>query len=328
MKKLALALVAILLVMTMTTSLAEGYVIANTPKCIGIAWWDRMETGNQRFEAATGNEVYQDGPAGGSDEAQQLAAVQNAHAAFVDAITVIPSAPESLENELAACMNDGIIVISHEAETLKNVHYDLEAFDNTAYGAHMMDVLAAEMGEEGDYTIMVGALTMVSHMQWAEGAVARQKEAYPKMNLVCDYLDASAYGGSNEGSYLAAKEALAKYPTLKGVIGCDMINPPGIAQAVEEAGKAGEIAVTGTCLVSVAGEYLTSGTIKTIVFWDPADAGEAMCNLAVMVKEGVAIENGINLNVPGYESCSVDGKIVRGAAWVDVTAANAADYPF
>ena len=72
-------------------------------------------------------------------------------------------------------MNDGIIVISHEAETLKNVHYDLEAFDNTAYGAHMMDVLAAEMGEEGDYTIMVGALTMVSHMQWANGAVARQK---------------------------------------------------------------------------------------------------------------------------------------------------------
>lgn len=328
MKKLALVLVSLLLVMCMTAAIAEGYVIANTPKCIGIAWWDRMETGNDRFEAATGNEVYQDGPAGGADEAQQLAAVQQAHASMVDAITVIPSSPESLENELAACMKDGIVVISHEAETLQNVNFDLEAFDNTAYGAHMMDVLAAEMGEEGDYAIMVGALTMVSHMQWAEGAVARQKEAYPKMNLVCDYLDSNSYGGSNEGSYLAAKEALAKYPSLKGFIGCDMLNPPGIAQAVEEAGSAGKVAVTGTCLVSVAGEYLTNGTIKTIVFWDPADAGEAMCNLALKVIAGEPVETGVNLNVPGYENCAVDGKIVRGAAWVDVTAENAADYPF
>ena len=38
--------------------------------------------------------------------------------------------------------------------------------------------------------------------------------------------------------------------------------------AVEEAGKAGDIAVTGTCLVSQAKDYLNSGTIKTFTFWE------------------------------------------------------------
>lgn len=327
-KRLVLILAAILLVSLCGTALAEGYVIANTPKCVGIAWWDRMEVGNTRYEEATGNEVYQTGPAGSSDPAVQLQCIEDAIAGMVDAINVIPTSPENLEPALKRAMDAGIVVISHEAEDLENVNYDLEAFDNAAYGAHMMDVLAAEMGEKGGYAIMVGALTMTSHQQWAAGAVERQKEAYPDMFMVCDYIDASAYGGSTEGSYLGAKEILAKYPDIGGFIGCDMVNPPGIAMAVEEAGKAGAVAVTGTCLVSVAREYLENGTVKTICFWDPADAGEAMCNLAVKVIEGEEVADGINLNVPGYESCIVDGKIVRGAAWVDVTVDNMADYDF
>ena len=43
---------------------SKTYVIANTPKCVGISWWDRMKVGNDRFVVTTGNEVYQVGPAG------------------------------------------------------------------------------------------------------------------------------------------------------------------------------------------------------------------------------------------------------------------------
>lgn len=328
MKKLSLLLLFLLVLSLATGSLAAGLVFANTPKSTGIAWWDRMEVGNKRYIEASGNEVYQVGPAGAADAAVQLQVVEDAIASGVDALTVIPSSPESLEPVLKKAMDQGIVVISHEAEIMQNVHYDLEAFNNYEYGAHMMDVLAAEMGEEGGYMIMVGMLTMTSHQQWAEGAIKRQQQAYPKMFQVADRVESAAQGGSQEGSYLVAKEVITKYPDIKGFIGCDMINPPGIAQAVEEAGKAGKIAVTGTCLVSVARQYLENGTIKTISFWDPADAGQAMCTLAEMVVNEQAIENGINLKVPGYEKCAVNGKIVVGSAWVDVTKGNMADYDF
>lgn len=328
MKKTRLLLCVLLITLMTTNAFAAGLVIANTPKSIGIAWWNRMEVGNKKYMEATGNEVYQVGPAGAADAAVQLSVVEDAIASGVDAITVIPSSPESLEPALKKAMSQGIVVISHEAEMMENVHYDLEAFNNYEYGAHMMDVLAKEMGEEGGYMIMVGMLTMTSHQQWAEGAIKRQEEAYPKMFQVAERVESAAQGGSQEGSYLVAKEVISKYPDVKGFIGCDMINPPGIAQAVEEAGKAGQIAVTGTCLVSVSRQYLENGTIKTISFWDPADAGQAMCALAEMVINKDKVEDGINLKVPGYENCKVNGKIVVGAAWVDVTKDNMKDYDF
>jgi simple sugar transport system substrate-binding protein len=303
-------------------------VIANTPKCIGIAWWDRMEVGNKRYVAATGNEVYQSGPVGKSDPAVQLSTVQDAIATGIDALTVIPSSPESLDPVLKQAMDQGIVVISHEAINLRNVHYDIEAFVNEDYGAHMMDVLAKEMGETGGYMIMVGMLTMTSHQQWAEGAIKRQKEKYPNMFEIAPRVEGQAQGGGQEGSYLVAKEVIAKYPTMKGFIGMDMVNTPGIAMAVEEAGKSGQIKVTGTSLVSATSKYLESGTIKTIMFWDPAIAGEAMCKLAEKVIKKEPIGNGLNLGVPGFENCSLDGKIIYGSAWVDATKANMSEYNF
>lgn len=304
------------------------YVIANTPKCIGIEWWDRMDIGNKLFMEQTGNEVYQAGPAGDSDTAVQIATIEDCISSGVDIINVIPSDPDACETTLAKAREAGIVVISHEAETLQNVDYDIEAFVNEDYGAHLMDLLAEQMGEEGGYCLMMGAFTMTSHQQWVAGATKRQQEAYPNMYQVCDPVESAAGGGSGEGSYKIAKEVIAAHPDVKGFIGCDMVDPPGIAMAVEEAGKAGEIAVTGTCLVSCCKQYLENGTIKVFSAWDPAIAGQAMCALGVMVKEGVEITDGIDLGVPGFEHCTLKGKILYGSAWFDGTLENMDDYNF
>ena len=56
MKKRGMMITAIsaataMLVSTAAPVLADAYTIANTPKCIGISWWDRMEVGNKRYQA-------------------------------------------------------------------------------------------------------------------------------------------------------------------------------------------------------------------------------------------------------------------------------------
>lgn len=329
-KRLSAVLVLILIgctVFAANTSSTKKYVIANSPKCVGIAWWDRMQVGNQRFMDATGNKVYQVGPAGQADTAVQVQTIEDIIASGANAITVIPADPKTVEALLAKARSQKIVVISHEAEGMKNVDYDIEAFVNADYGAHVMDNLAQQMGGKGGYAIMMGALTMTSHQQWTAGAIARQKEKYPNMYLVCDPLEPQMTG-SLEGSYLTGKEVIAKYPDVKGIIGWDMVNPPGIARAVEEANKVGKIVVTGTCLVSVAGDYIKSGTIKTISFWDPAAAGEAMCYLAVKVLNGEKIATGVNLGVKGFEKCTLKGNTLYGSAWVDVTKDNMAEYNF
>ena len=82
MKKRGMMITAIsaataMLVSTAVPVLADAYTIANTPKCIGISWWDRMEVGNKRYAEASGNEVYQSGPTGDADTAVQISSIED-----------------------------------------------------------------------------------------------------------------------------------------------------------------------------------------------------------------------------------------------------------
>lgn len=126
-------------------------------------------------------------------------------------------------------MDQGIVVISHEAPSAENVHYDVEAFQNAAYGEHLMQALAKEMGEEGEYAIILGSIQAQTHKEWSDAAVAYQKEHYPNMKLVADYVE------SNENQDTAktkTQELMKTYPNLKGIIGCSVIDPRDIPMQV------------------------------------------------------------------------------------------------
>lgn len=304
----------------------EKITIANVPKMIGIAWWDRFEEGNKKFVADnSGVEIFQTGSTQ-PDASQQVRVLEDVIAQKVDAISVIPVDPKSLEPVLKKAMDQGIIVVSHEASNLENVDYDLEAFKNADYGAHLMDSLAELMGGKGEFAIMLGGLTMQTHLEWADGAIARQKEKYPDMKLVTAYVESGAAG--QQGAYAKAKELITAYPNLGGFIGMDAVNPPGIALALEESGKAGKIKCVGTSLVSMSKQYLESGSISRITFWDPGLAAQAMAKIITLKKQGKPITDGMDLGVSGYNKVILDGKKIFGAAWVDVTKENMGDYNF
>jgi simple sugar transport system substrate-binding protein len=107
-----------------------------------------------------------------------------------------------------------------------------------------------------------------------------------------------------------------------------MTTIPGASPAVEEEGLQDKVAVLGTCLVSACKRYLENGSAKFISFWDPADAGYVMNQLAVMVLEGKHVADGMDLGVPGYKNIKMAGKVLYGSAWVDVTKKNMNMYNF
>ena len=300
------------------------YTIPTVVKLIGVAWFNRMEEGIQRFGQDTGHETFLQGPPQ-ADAAQQVQIIEDLIAQNVDAITVVPFSPEALEPVLQRAMSQGIVVVSHEASNQQNVHYDVEAFANADYGARIMDALAECMNEEGEYAVFVGSLTSKTHNEWVDAAIARQREMYPNMTLV---------GSKNESNddqqiaYNKAQELLRAYPNLKGFQGSASTDAAGIGLAVEERGLQDRTCVMGTSLPSVSGQYLETGAVDRIFFWDPADAGYAMDVVAVRVLNGETIEEGADLGVPGYNDVRLDGKVIYGQAWVEVTAENMDDYPF
>jgi simple sugar transport system substrate-binding protein len=205
------------------------------------------------------------------------------------------------------------------------MHFDIEAFDNTAFGAGLMDRLAAGMGEEGEYAVFVGSLGSKTHNEWVDGAIARQKEKYPKMTLVGDKNESF---DDADKAYTKAKEVLAAYPNIKGFEGSASTDVAGIGRAVEEAGLQDKVTVVGTSLPSIAGDLLTSGAIDAIGFWDPAVAGAACNQIALMMKNGEKVGEGTDLGIKGYNNLKAVGNVLYGDAAVYVDKSNAAEYPF
>lgn len=312
---------------TTKAAAAKKYKIATVVKLTGIGWFDRMEEGIKKFGQDTGNETFMVGPQK-ADAALQVQLVEDLIAQKVDAICIVPFSPEAVEPVLKKAREAGIVVISHEADNLQNTDFDIEAFDNYAYGAMLMDALAKAMGGKGEYATTVGSLTSKSQNQWEEGGVARQKEKYPEMKLVAEKIETY---DDQQKAYEKMKEIMKAHPNLAGFQGATSQDVPGAALAVSEAGLTGKIKLVGTSMVSISGKYLKDGTIDTIGFWDPADAGYAMNKLATMVLDGkkADVKDGMDLGVKGYEKLILkNSKYLYGAAWVTCTKENMDKYPF
>jgi simple sugar transport system substrate-binding protein len=298
-------------------------------KVDGIAWFDRMRDGVKQFKADTRQDTWEVGPSQ-ADAAAQVEIIENFIAQGVDAICVVPFSVEAVEPVLKKARDRGIVVISHEASNIQNVDYDIEAFDNKAYGAKLMEVLAKQMGGKGKYLATVGSLTSKSQNEWIDGGIEYQKKNFPKMSLATGRLE--TYDDANQ-DYNKLKEALTTYPNVTGILGGPMPTSAGAGRLIAERNLKDKVFFAGTGLVSVAGQYLKDGDINYIQFWDPAAAGYAMNELAVMaLQKDAEIKAGLNLGLPGYTSLIVADPskphLLFGAGWVGVTKSNMGDYNF
>lgn len=296
-------------------------------KATGIGWFDRMKVGVDEWAAETGLDAREEGPAEATNEGQ-VSIIQDLIAQSPVAISVVPNDLAGLESVLAQAREAGIIVVSHEAVGMKNVDIDIEGFENTAYGAQIMENIGECTGGTGKYVQFVGRLTNGSHSEWVAGAYEKQQADFPDMQRVEDPIESEE---NEEVAYNKAKEILAKYPDIKAFQGSAGTDVVGIARAVEEAGKADTTCVMGTSIPSVGGSYLESGAIDKIFFWDPALAGKAQLAIAKILAEGGTIEEGTDLGVPGYESLvKLKGadNAFAGNAGVAVDLSNVDEYDF
>jgi simple sugar transport system substrate-binding protein len=305
---------------------------ADCVKTIGANWFLRLETGIKDYSADTGVTTFLCGPSKG-DPAAQIAILDEIIAQGVDGICNVPMGVEEHEPVHKKAMDAGIPVVLHEAPQAKNADYDVEAFDNCAYGAEMMDQLASRMGEEGVYVSFVGSLTNDTHMIWQKCAYEHQLEAYPKMTRLGLYDSKEDI----EVSYQIFKDLLKTNPEIRGMTGSSAGDVVAIGRAVEEAGLNDTIAVVGTSIPSYAGDLMATGAIDLSMAWDPAAAGYACNRLLEFIITGVPITDGMDLGLPsqypGYEKVILSKgpngvPLVTGAAWIEMDASNMADYPF
>jgi len=305
-------------------------VFASVVKSIAFNWFKRLETGVLQFGQDYKVKAFMEGPSQ-VDSAAQVAIIEDLIAQGVDAICNVPYGVPENEPAQKKAMDAGIIVVGHEAATAKEgtLHYDVEAFDNCAYGEEMLKELVARMGEEGKYIQFVGSLTNASHNEWQDCAKAYAEKNYPKLQWIAKYESKE----DQEVAYNTMKDVLRTHPDIKGVLGSAAGDVVGAGRAIEEAGLQDAIAVVGTSIPSYAGELLKTGAVDLAMAWDPATAGYACNVVAYKVLKGEEIKDGMDLGVPGYEKITlrkgVNGvPVIYGSAWIKIDAKNMDQYPF
>jgi simple sugar transport system substrate-binding protein len=301
--------------------------IVTVVKRTGIGWFERMEKGIKQFAAQNGVDATMTGAAD-ADPQKQADIIRKLIAEKPDAITVVPNSPEALEGILKQARAAGIKVVTHEASNQVNTDVDIEAFDNLAYGSHLMDELASCMGGSGKYVAFVGHTTARSHMRWATAAYERARQKYPKVVRISAPVETAE---RLETAYQNAKELLARHPDLEGFEGSSVVDVAGIGRAVREAGAQRRTCVMGTSLPSVAGEFLDDGAVDKMFLWDPLVAGQAQTKLALMLIKGQKIAPGLDLGLPGYRSLKrIPGTPhgLAGSSWITVDKSNVKQYPF
>ena len=338
LKRVVVAGLAFILVVAFAVSASRGQGDQNDAKTkrirmvtvvkrTGIVWFERMEEGIKESAAQNGVDATMTG-ADDADPQKQADIIRKLIGEKPDAITVVPNSPEALEEVLKQARAAGIKVETHEASNQVNTDVDIEAFDNLAFGSHLMDELALCMGSSGKYVAFVGHTTARSHMRWATAAHERATQKYPKIVRISAPVETAE---RLDTAYQEAKQLLAKHPDLKGFEGSSVVDVAGIGKAVREAGLQTRTCVMGTSLPSVAGEFLDDGAVDKIFLWDPMVAGQAQVKLALMLVKGEKIGPGLDLGLPGYRDLKgIPGTPhgLAGSGWITVDKSNAGQCPF
>lgn len=271
-------------------------------------WFYRLNEGVEQFAADYGVDAKIEYPAT-TDAASQLEIIDSLLTQDYDAIVIVPNDSSALEESFAQALEDGVVIIGHEASNLTNCLYDTEAFNAEQYGEAMAKSLIEATGGEGEYAIMVGYTTSITHMDYANAEVEYLKENAPGLTLVGDEIPTCESQESVTTAYEQAKQVLKSNPNLAGFMGHCSMDPAGIAQAVDEMGLADQVSIIGCGVPSVYADELKSDLIYSITTWDPKVSAYVALETAYKVLTGEEIGQGADLSAggvcEGYESVNL-----------------------
>lgn len=269
-------------------------VIAMLPKLINIDYFDACRAGASKAAKELGVTLIFDGPTQPSG-AQQNDFFDTWIRQGVNAICVAPDQPKAIKPFVAKAEAKGIKVLTWDSDAPESGR-DLfvDQVDEKELGETLMDDLAHQMGETGEWAVAIASLDAVNLNTWRRYAEARAKSKYPHLKLVATVVT------KEDENYARQKvqTLLNAYPQLKGIIAFDSNSLPGAAEAIKRAGKVGQVALTGNSTPNKMRPYIKAGVLKSFYLWDPRELGALTVRLAKLLVDGKTLKPG--MQVPGY----------------------------
>lgn len=279
---------------------AEPKVMVTVVKEAGVPWFNILNQGLEEGAKQFNLKTSMTGPAK-ADPAQQVKLIEDLIAKKVDVIGLVPLDTKVTAQVVKRARDAGIIVITQEGPNQEGKTWDVELMSSQQYGEAQMKALAREMGEQGEYVVLVGTLTTTGHNQWADAAIAYQKAHFPKMKMAADRFPGADFIDESER---VTQDILKAYPNVTGIMSMGSNGPIGVGNVLKKRNLASKIALVGTTIPSQAKAYIDAGIIREGFLWSPKEAGLAMTAVARLALDGAKFETG--MNVPGLGKATVD----------------------
>lgn len=250
----------------------KKYKIVYIPKNTGNPYFDVIISGFKKAGDELGYEFTSVAPAQG-DATSQIPFIKQQVQQGVDAIAISPNSPDAVKPALKEAMAKGIKVVTINSDMPG--HEDgrdavVLPMDFTITGKSQIELMSELIGNKGDIAILSATTDAPDQNTW----IADMKEAlkdpkYKDMKLV-----EIAYGNDDAQKSLTETQGLiTKYPNLRGIISPTTVGVAAAAQAVETAGAASRVQVTGLGLPNLMRRFVLNDTVKKFALWNPEEEG-------------------------------------------------------
>ena len=246
--------------------------IAILPKQKGIPYFSSVNDGAQAAAKELGNvEVIYDGPTDGSAE-KAAAMIEGWTLKGVDVIAVSPNDPQALAPAMKKARDKGIKVITFDADgTLESRELFVNQATSEQIGNALVDTMATDLGgkdAQGDVAIVTASMTAANQNEWIKAMQARLP-TYAGLKLV----DIKPSNNDQKLAFTTTQDLMKAYPNLKGVWAISSVAFPGGAEAIQQAGKKGQVLVTGLATPNDMKAFVKDGTVKSVILWNTQDLG-------------------------------------------------------
>lgn len=272
----------------------DGIVIAMLPKLTNIAYFDACHDGARAAAEELDVTLIYDGPTEPSGS-EQNKFIDTWIRQGVDAICVAPNQPKTIRRFVEKAQAAGIEVLTWDSDAPESGRsLMVNQVDDRRLGELLMDEIARQMNEAGEWAIAIASLDAANLNTWKDYAIARAAEKYPNLTLV----DTVVTKEDENEARRQVETLLNVHPDLKGIIAFDSNSVPGAAEALKRTGKVGHVALTGNTTPGKMRHYIKDGVLESFFLWDPRQLGDLTVRLAAAVVEGQEIKPGTEL--PGY----------------------------
>ncbi|PJE33091.1 Autoinducer 2-binding protein LsrB precursor [Pseudooceanicola marinus] len=287
-----------------STAMAQDNVrIALVAKSLGNGFFEAAARGAEEAAEELGNtEIIYTGPTSTTAEGQ-IEVINSLIAQRVDAIAISANDPDAVAPALQKAMQRGITVISWDSGVApegREMH--LAPSSDELIGQTIIKLAADQLPDGGKVALLSATSTSTNQNTWIE-EMNKVMDQYPDIEVV-----ATVYGDDlADKSYREAQGLMQSYPDLDAIIAPTSVGIVAAAQAVQDAGKVGQVNVTGLGLPSEMAGAVESGASKSFAIWNPVDLGYTTAMIAhALATDAATAEPGAEIPTGRMGSVTLD----------------------